>query len=245
MDIQQINETLQIVNAILYAIIGLFKFIMSYKTSAICPRKAQARRDTIIEPYRELIDKFLPHGKQYWTLAGPCYDDEGKLGTNSEIWQMTAAGLIFANQYHGIDNSEETITKNKKVAPAANFYYGDFVKELTKAKDDGRFNPGIIHADFTKMSKTSVSDTGNIVYLVEQANIYNVMIVSNFPYNNPYAGSLKGDVSSKEILKMFEQNQRFNNSWNDRWTIYPKFYYYGGTGKTSKTTMITFIFYRK
>jgi hypothetical protein len=218
---------------------------MSYKSSAACPRKAKARRDTIINIYKELFSKSLPFQKQYWTLAGPCFDDEGNLGANSEIWQLTEAGLIFARQYHGIDNSEEIIEKNRKAAPGANFYHGDFITQLQVESENPNFNPGIIHADYTRLKETVVIDTSNIVYLIENRGISNVMIVMNFPWNNPYSGAFKGEITPQDVIDMLQENQRFNNSWNERWSIYPKCYTYGGTGERSKTTMVTFILFRR
>jgi hypothetical protein len=218
---------------------------MSYKTSASCPRKANARRDTIINIYKDLFSKSLPNNKQYWTLAGPCFDNKGNLGTNSEICQLTEAGLIFARQYHGIDNSEEIIEKNKITAPGANFYYGDFITQIQIESENPNFNPGIIHADYTRLKETVVIDTSNIVYLIENINISDVMIVMNFPWNNPYSGAFKGEITPQDVINLLKNNQRFNNSWNERWLIYPKCYTYGGTGDKSKTTMVTFILIRR
>jgi len=213
-----------------------------------CQKKANARRDTIIDIYRERFSKALPVEKQYWTLAGPCYDDKGRLGTSSEIWQLTASGLIFARQYHGIDNSEEIIDKNKQAAPGANFYHGDFVRKLKEQSSVPGFNPGIIHADYTRLKETSVVDTSNIVYLIERSNISNVMIVMNFPWNNPYGKKFVEEdtpITPEDVIELFQSNQRFNASWNKRWSIYPKFYSYDGTGERSKTKMVTFILIRR
>ena len=131
---------------------------MSFKTSASCPRKAKARFDTIINTYRELFHDKLPEEKQYWTLAGPCFDENGKLGTCSEIHQLISSGLITESQYHGIDNGIEIIEKNRIAAPNSNFYHGDFISQLQIASRNN-FNPGIIHADYTKLKETSVVDT--------------------------------------------------------------------------------------
>jgi hypothetical protein len=221
---------------------------MSYKTSGSCPRKAQARKDTIIEPYQELFQKSLPINKQYWTLAGPCYDVEGNMGTNSEFWQLTSSGLIFANQYHGIDNSEEIIENNRKCIKTGNFYHGDFITQLQIAAETGNFNPGIINCDFTKMVKTSAVDIGNIIYLLDKQDIHDTMIIVNFMVNNPYAGKLDKNTNINKMIEEFwnelKNNQRLNSSWTNDWNVYPECYLYGGTGKKSKTTMITFILFK-
>lgn len=218
---------------------------MSFKTSASCSRKAQARLETIINIYQELFQKAMPINKQYWTLAGPCYDANGRLGKCSEIWQLTASGLIFTKQYHGVDNGLEIIEKNRIAAPTASFYHGDFVTQLQIAAESGKFNPGIIHADFTKLKETSVVDTSNIVYLVDKQDIHDMMIVMNFPWNNPYRGAFKGIIKPEEVMELFQNNQRFTSSWSDLWSVYPKCYSYGGTGERSKTTMCTFILIRR
>jgi hypothetical protein len=217
---------------------------MSFKTSATCPRKATARQQTIIDIYKELFQKSLPYNKQYWTLAGPCYDNKGKLGTNSEIWQLTAAGLIFARQYHGIDNSEEIIRKNKLAAPGANFYHGDFVSQLQVAAESGNFNPGVINCDFTKMIKASSVDVGNVMNLLDRFKIRDTLVIVNVPVNNPYQGKLKPDTDTSALMQeaweTLTKNQRFNAAWNSEYCkLYPSGYVYQGTGKNSKTTMMT------
>lgn len=218
---------------------------MSYKTSAVCPRKFKARKDTIINIYRELFFDKLSHDKQYWTLAGPCFNENNELGNNSEIYQLTQSKLILTEQYHGIDNSKEIIEKNKQVVPKANFYHGDFITQLQIQSEEDNFNPGIIHADYTRLKETVTQDTSNIVYLIERKNISNVMIVMNFPWNNPYSGKFKGNITPQDVIKLLQQNQRFNCSWNDQWYIYPQCYTYGGTGEHSKTTMVTFVLIKK
>jgi hypothetical protein len=218
---------------------------MSYKTSASCPRKSKARFDTIIKTYRELFHNKLPNEKQYWTLAGPCFDENNKLGKHSEIHQLTSLGLITEDQYHGIDNGEEIIANNKIAAPNSNFYHGDFITTLQAAAGSKNFNPGIINADYTKLKETSIVDTSNIIYLLSSLNISNVMVIMNFPWNNPYSGSFKGDINPEEVVNLLSSNQRFNASWNSRWEIYPKCYVYGGTGKNSRTTMASFILVRR
>ena len=218
---------------------------MSFKTSAICPRKAQARLDTIINTYRDSFQQALPQNKQFWTLAGPCFDENGNLGKNSEVSQLHTSGLITLNQYHGVDNGKEIIDRNRKAAPSAKFYHGDFITQLKLEAEIGNFNPGIVHADFTRMAKSSVAESCEIVHLIENYDISDTMLVVNFPANNPYAGKLKGEVDAQEIWQQFKNNQRFNHSWNDRWTIKPHHYQYGGTGVNSKTTMVTFVFLRR
>jgi hypothetical protein len=218
---------------------------MGYKISASCPRKAKARFDTIIDTYRKIFQKNLPKDRQYWTLAGPCFDENNDLGKCSELHQLVSSGLIDESQYHGIDNGIGIIERNLIAAPNANFYHGDFVTTLQEISNTGKFNPGIIHADYTKMKDISVVDTSNIVYLLESNNISNVMVVMNLPYNNPYAGAYHGNVDPSEIMEALKTNQRFNASWNDRWNLYPDCYTYKGTGERSKTTMISFIIYNK
>ena len=87
---------------------------MSHHLSALCLRKKESRKKTIIEPFKKLFKGSLDPLKQYWTLAGPCFDESGNLGEHSELKQVIDSGLIKPNQYHGIDNSLEIIEKNKK-----------------------------------------------------------------------------------------------------------------------------------
>jgi hypothetical protein len=221
---------------------------MSFHNSASCPRKAKARFDTIINTYRELFHDKLPEEKQYWTLAGPCFDEDGELGTCSEIHQLISSGLITESQYHGIDNGIEIIEKNRIAAPNSNFYHGDFISQLQIEAQTGRFNPGIVNCDFTKMVKTSAVDVGNVMYLLDNHNISDTMMVVNFPANNPYSGKLDENTDYEKLIDDFwnelSSNQRFNSSWNERCHIYPECYLYGGTGENSRTTMITFIIYK-
>lgn len=217
---------------------------MSFHNSATCPRKERARYETIINIYRELFQEKLPKEKQYWTLAGPCFDENGDLGKCSEIYQMVSSGLIEEEQYHGIDNGKEIIEKNRIACPRGNFHHGDFVTQIEQACIDGKFNPAIINADYTRMKNSSVNDTCNIMYLTEYNKLDDFMIVMNFPWNNPYSGKLQSEIDPKEILELFQKNQRFNYCWTNGWKMYPKCYIYGGTGERSKTTMCSFILWK-
>jgi len=214
---------------------------MSYNQSALCPRKESARRTTIIEQYREHFRHSLPKEKQYWTLAGPCYDEEGKLGKKSELFQMMNEGLIKEEQYYGIDNSEEIVEKNRKVS-SANFIHGDFSKQFLLASERPNFNPGIVYADFTRMAPSCVVAASNVIHCLTTQDISEVMVVVNILHKNPY-GDSKKKTDPEVIWEMFVKNQRFNQAFQKGWEVLKKVYTYGGTGIRSRSEMVSFIFF--
>lgn len=215
---------------------------MATKDSAVCPRKLGARQETIINPYRELYGESLPEDKQYWTLAAQCYPDDNKdkLSNGSEFSQMVESGLITPSQFHGINNSKEIVANNSKLIPDAHFYLGDFKNSLSYLSLREDFNPAIIYADYTKMAKIAVMNTSDILYYVTRSKVKDVMLVMNFPWNNPYAGKWKGDIDTGIIWDLFSKNNTFK-SCGEHWDIC-KAFSYGGTGDRSKTTMVSIIF---
>ncbi len=218
---------------------------MSCIDSAKCPRKANARDNTIIKLYRKFFQYSLPSDKEYWTLAGPCYD-----GETSEPFQVRDAGLITLSQYHGIDNSKDIIRKNQQAIPDANFHYGDFVEEMLIAESEKRFSPGIINADYTNMVKYAVSNTGEILHLLHRASIKDIMLLVNYPINNSRQGVPDYDIESleniaNEHLFKFKSNQKFKNYFNaGGWKTFLNPYFYHGTGDNSRTVMMSMAFYR-
>ena len=220
----------------------------STRTYQICPKKEAAREETIISVYRELFGHSLPEGKQYWSMCSGHTNPDGTFSHGSELGQMLKEGLITVDQFHGVDIVEEIIQKNKNALPESNWHHGDFVRMMKKAYLQNSFNPAIINADFVSMSKKASVEVSDIIELLTYIKAKNVMVVSNIMYNNPYGDkriSKPLDTNPDEILEDYMKHNVFKSSWKEgEWNLYPDSYFYYGTGKDSRTVMMSSIFYK-
>jgi hypothetical protein len=217
---------------------------MSYLESAICPRKYEARLKTIIEPYRYKFGKSIPEDKQYWTVAGPNYLDNGYISPGSELYQMIESGLITEEQFIGVNNVWEITEKNRKLNTKATFHFGDMLQVI---EDEDDFRPSIINCDFTRLIKRSVIDIANLFYLLKQRDVEDCMIILNFPLvnaHNPNLEDIDCDSAALRAIEIIKNYDRFTRSWNDKCSLYPEYYIYCGTGERSRTKMCSVIMFR-
>jgi hypothetical protein len=219
---------------------------MSYTNSHSCPRKYQARLDTIINVYKSLFHNSIPTHQQYYTLSGPITSDNKSIGKYSELQQLLSSNLITQNQYHGIDYNLDIINQNKLAAPNANFHHGDFFNTLKHLSNTlPNFNPAIIHADFINCIKKTQNTIANILYLLNKSNSNNTLLTINLPYNNPYKSSKNITPNPHTIWNTLSNNQRFADAFLNNWQLIPHYYQYNGTGDNSNTIMISFNLFKK
>lgn len=212
-----------------------------------CPKKIQARWDTIVSIYRKLFGERIPHTKQYWTMCGPC-SHGFDVPRGAEVKQMVNSGLISVKQFHGVDINRETIAHNKIVVPEANWYHDDIYRAMNKKFGRGELNPAIVYADFISMAKRSVAKSSELLSLLDELDTRRILFVCNVMLTNPYGAGGKFPQMPQnvdDILDEFENNNMFQFTWSEKkWEIYPDYYLYEGTGKKSRTWMATVIFYK-
>ena len=211
-----------------------------------CPKKQEARQETIINLYHQYFQTSLPKEKQYWTMCGT-HGHDGVFAEGSELGQILHEKLITPDQFFGVDNNPSIIDNNKLSYPGVNWICDDFFVAMKKQNKYFYYNPGIVNADFISMPHKSISITSQIMYFLDDIKCHNVMLISNMMLVNPhdrggdYIRKTKAD--SNKVIRLFEKNEIFDTVWrNGNWKIHPENYKYGGTGEKSRTTMGTFIF---
>lgn len=219
---------------------------MSYREME-CPRKAEARKSTIVEMYRTYFSESLPETKQYWTMCGP-HARNGVFIEESEMGQVLKAGLIKPHQFIGVDIDEEIIAENRIARPDVLWIHDDFLKAMTVSFAKGLFKPGVINADFICLKERGSFRASEIMALLEDIDCRGVMLVANIMLMNPHTDgnkSLDAMGNGKSVIKEFERWSSFQYAWGmGKWVIHPEFYTYRGTGKNSHTTMGSFVFAR-
>lgn len=213
---------------------------MHKKLYNACPKKIQARHQTIIEAYRHLFGKKLPEAKQYWTLCSRQVDDEGNILDGSELEQVSAAGLIKESQFYGVDIEPNVIEMNSKHIPGAHWFCGNLYTILSKANS---FDPAIVNCDLIAGPKRGAFLVGNTLALLTRRKVKNVMVVVNFILKSRF----NPDVGIEAIVEQLNKTTNFRFAFSEGgWKIYKsnKIYCYEGTGKKSTTKMGSIIFYR-
>ena len=106
-----------------------------------CPKKIEARHQTVIGAYQAIFLAKLPKCKQYWTLCARQVDADGLLN-GSELQQILEARLITERQFHGVDKDERIIELNRKHLPKAHWYCDNLYTVLSNASP---FDPAIVN----------------------------------------------------------------------------------------------------
>jgi hypothetical protein len=208
------------------------------KTYNGCPKKIKARKETIIQPYRELFSFSLPFNKQYWTMCATHYSKNYNLLNGCELDQMLQSELITAEQFHGVDIKPKIIEGNRKTVPDAHWHCGDFYKTLIEAKNEEYFNPGIVFCDHLKMPESGGAEyAAKILALL--ADLENVMLTVNLIVRARHNFS-----SRQEMYDTIQKTPQYSYACEKGWKIYKEseLYGYRGTG-ANHTDLATIVFY--
>ena len=201
-----------------------------------CPKKRQARQDTIITQYRKYFGHSLPEDKQYWTMCGNCTSDDGTLNEGSELGQLVSEGLITYNQFHGVEIETDIYNKNILCNDEANWYCGDFHNTLSSAE---KFNPGLVNCDLIYMPKIGAIYLAKIMALLHSA-VDEVLLIGNFILRTRHHVS-GGD----DIIRYLDKCPQFHVAYDSgQWIMNDAYYWYMGTGG-DQTKMGTVIFVKK
>ena len=215
-----------------------------------CPKKLIARKETIINVYRELFHNKVPINKQYWTMCGLHANEDKTFANGSELGQILKEELITEDQFFGIDINPEVIELNKQSKPTVNWINNDLLKEMKKAYFNNNFNPAIINADLIFLQKRGTRFASQILSFLQDTKINNLFIVCNIMLTNPRSEGWKlfsgFEFDTDTTIKEFEKSIAFQYVWNSGdWKLYPRVYDYNGTGKQSRTALRTLIFYKR
>lgn len=199
-----------------------------------CPKKTQARYDTIIKRYRCNFYDSIPQDRQFWSMCGQNADQDGLI-ENSEYHQLITSGLILPHQYHGVELNQEIHNINRTI-DGPNWYHGDFFTAMLRSNN---FAPAIINADFTRTPKKEAAKFAAIMDFVTQGDIYDVMLVGNFCLRFISHDAKDGN----EIISKLNRQPLFQRSVH-KWNYDQTYYQYPGTN--SKASMMgTVVFWMK
>jgi len=210
-----------------------------------CPKKTQARKETIIDRYREMSGNHsIPQDRQYWAMCGQCTMEDGSPNDNSELGQMVSSGLITPEQFHGVEIVKETNDMNVAAYPDVNFYLGDFVSVLTSQYGTPGFNPAIINADMIAMKDKAVPFFTRILSVMSKPKVRgDLMVVCNLIRD---FGCNLHHQTVEEVVDKFCSDDRYAHAMEEAdWTVHHSVYDYYGTGKGSRTGLTTFVFYKR
>ncbi len=183
-----------------------------------CPKKLQARLDTIIA-----------NGKvknQYWSMAGLCTTPD------CEVDQILKAKIIKPGQFHGVEIIKNIYDANVKAWPNLAWHRGDFLEVMQSYPD---FNPSLVNADLLQMADTAADYIARMIYFLLP---FDAILVANFIMEH------RGHVSTPDqVIEKLQQCQQFRYAMRNGWCFDERCYLYDGTGNKSRTVMGTFLFH--
>ncbi len=207
-----------------------------------CPKKQNARFETISKQYREHFTNSLPEEKQYWTMCGQCSTPTGEPLDGSEPIQMLNEGLIVPEQFRGVEVNSAIHESNSKALPELTFINDDFYRAMTTAAHEGRFNPGVVNADFPATPSSSTAYVAKIMALLT-ATASDLILVINMILRMRYYKRKDGDF----IINRMNKYASFRHAWeHGNWELGDEYFEYNGAGNTgSRTYMGSLIFIKK
>ena len=120
----------------------------------ICPKKLEARHQTIVETYKEIFNKTsIPANKQYWAICGRCSYEKGIMAEGCEPDQLIKAKLIKPNQFYGIEICPAIQGFNKKPNKSINWYLGDCHETRVEYCNHHKYDHAIVTVDIRLMPK--------------------------------------------------------------------------------------------
>jgi len=180
------------------------------------PHKPHARSITIIDQYRKVFGQDLPLNQLYVAMCGDNCTLDGLRSDNVEISQLINSGLITEQQFVGIDNNHQIITRNKQAYPNALWIPGDYVRtilsDLNLLQNGGMFN-----TDTTSEPPRAVQMTADIMFSLNKLNRTNVLIIVNMVVKNPYNPSRTYDNDS--IMTLFNKDPFIQQCIDNGWII--------------------------
>jgi len=209
----------------------------------LCPKKMQARQETIIDLYRSIFGRSsLPDHQSYITLCAQCGNSRGKVKKGSEFETVVNEKLVKESQFYGIEGNPEIHKLNKGLKTSAKWFYGDFLDMVQEvAANDLSFRPGIINYDSIHFPTTDPDYFIRLLKVVMKMNWTDVLVLGNFVLL-----AHGREVSYENILDSFVDSAHSKIVFStDFFSLYPHVYLYDGTGKKSATKMGTIAFYNK
>jgi len=181
-----------------------------------CPKKIQARKDTILSQPKPI--------NQYWSMAGLSTTE------NCEVDQLLKAGFIQPEQFHGVEINREVYEANTQAWPHLVWHHGDFFQVMRRHRD---FNPSLVNADLIQTVDTAADYIARILYLLVP---FEAILIANFVMEH------RGYCCNADyVVKKLSKCPQFRYAMNHGWEYDGRCYLYAGTG-SARTIMGTFVF---
>jgi len=205
-----------------------------------CPKKIEAREQTIILTYREFYQReSISEDKQYWTMSGS-YEDDNHNPIEGEFHQLkNNMFLLKDSNFHAVDISSDIIQNNKKHYPNLNWHCGDFLDTMKEFSINNCFNAAIVNCDNVRLPGRGSVYLASLLMFLENNVEDEVMVVSNLMLNHPYHKSVvaEGQNIIDLLLPIYD--------FTEQWYTLPYCYKYHGSGTKAKTWMGSIIFIKK
>lgn len=203
-----------------------------------CPKKSNARLNTIIEPYNKFFGAKMPKEKQYWTVCGQHTLEDGTFNNNSELGQILQHGLITKDQFHGVDLNKDIIEANINVSPESHWYCGDFYNEI----QNETFNPHIVNLDLIGMPKTQANYINDVFQFLTSFDGEMLLIINLVV---EYQRFVDRNTTINELIDILNNKMSFRKSIS-KWTLPDyKYFEYDGTGAKSRSKMASLVLVKK
>jgi hypothetical protein len=105
-------------------------------------QKVLSRVELVQRARRILGGPSVPKDRQYWTL---CSVQDAS--PRSELGQLSRAGFLKPEQFHGVDRNAKVIQANRRRHPQAHWHEGDWEDVLNAAVLAGEFRPAVVNLD--------------------------------------------------------------------------------------------------
>lgn len=208
--------------------------------------KKQSHRCCISEIYKSLTGRqSLPKDQQFWSLAAQISDDSGNLIDGCELDHFIQLSLISPHQYVGVEIDPKIAALNSKLSMEGPVLLcGEFLTCIRNAIGKKAFNPGIINLDTIHGPEKAAEMAASVMlYCSDYAANNEVVLFVNVMKNNPYDNST---TDAQDFLEAIKIQPDFQEAWlTGPWSLHPideGAFRYDGTGRKSRTTMLTHAF---
>ena len=210
------------------------------------PRKIEARKSVIIDPFKSKFGERLSPNKQYWTLCGANYKDvDGSMEKmEGELGQVVQSGIVAPNQFIGVDREAVIIRNNKCIFPNIQWIEGDFADAMMDAVESKKFAPGIVNYDGVQGVKFGVPYFVRILQVLDSYVGDPVLLAANFVLRSPYMPRGRLSDHSDPGYDVIEQMQKLY-AFPDHWSVQNSYFRYQGGASTRATTIMGYFTFFK
>lgn len=210
-----------------------------------CPKKHEARDCTVVRAWRNLTGlSHIPQDQDYWTLAGPMYDETGGLQPACELNHVLGSGLLrSATQFHSIEVLRDVHEGNRQTVahldPAPHLYHGEAHRVIEVTHEAGLFRPAIINLDSIYEPRRAARLLGQVLHVANRVGGVK-MVVLNAIVDAPRRGRR---YNLDSLVSAIERDVFCRHQLGFGWRQSIEGWVYNGTGRTN-TKMGTLIFFQ-